>query len=207
MNDIRTPEQEAAEDIFFGQLVLIWARWAVIAVGIILVIWAANDLATLTINILLVVTLIAMNFFLHGAYAVERPQNRGVVTVVSLLDLAIVTLIVLFWPGRQGITSPFFVLYYPFVLAFSLVFPWRVAMVYTVATIVAYVLVCTFTGALGSDLGEHLKTLVMRAITLASTGGLATYYWRIQRDRRRAAYGYAPAVKPAASQKLSPAQS
>ena len=202
MQEIRTPQQEAAEDIFFGQLVIIWARWFVIAVGIALVTWAASDLGTLTLNIVLVVALMAMNFFLHGSYTLERPQNRGVISVVSMLDLAIVTLIVLFWPGAQGYASPFFVLYYPFVLAFSLVFPWRIAAVYTLATIGAYVLVCLFTS--GLDSADHVKTVIMRVITLASAGGLATYYWRIQRDRRRAAYGM---TAPRSTQKLSPAQS
>ena len=206
MQDIRTPEQEAAEDIFFGQLVIIWARWAVIAVGIMLVAWAASDLGTLTLNIVLVVALMVMNFFLHGAYTLEKPQNRGVVTVVSLLDLAVVTLIVAFWPGKQGFASPFFILYYPFILAFSLVFPRRVAALYTLAAIAAYVAVSTL--APGFDLSaEHVKTLLMRAITLAATGGLATYYWRIQRDRRRAVLGVSPTRATAPKTKLSPAQS
>lgn len=191
MKDVRTPEQEAAEDIFFGQLVIIWARWFVIGTGIALVVWAANDIGTLTASILLVVALMVMNFFLHGAYVVEKPQNRGVVTLVSLVDLAIVTLIVVFFQGTSGFGSPFFVFYYPLVLAFALVFPWRVAAVYTLATIAAYTLVCIFTGSLEGM--ADVKTLVMRAITIASTGGLATYYWRIQRDRRRVAHGVAPA--------------
>jgi hypothetical protein len=205
MQDIRTPEQEAAEDIFFGQLVIIWARWSVIAVGIMLVAWAGGDLGTLTLNIVLVVALMVMNFFLHGAYTLEKPQNRMIVTVVSLLDLAVVTLIVAFWPEKQGFASPFFVLYYPFVLAFALVFPRRVAAIYTLVAIAAYVAVSTF--GIGLDLSaEQLKTLLMRAITLAATGGLATYYWRIQRDRRRAALGFIPSHATAPKPKLSPAQ-
>lgn len=192
MKEVRTPEQEAAEDIFFGQLVIIWARWFVIGTGVALVVWAANDLGTLTASILLVVALMVMNFFLHGAYVVEKPQNRGVVSLVSLVDLAIVTLIVVFFQGKSGFGSPFFVFYYPLVLAFALVFPWRIAAVYTIATIAAYAAVCVFTGTV--DGMTDLKTLIMRAITLASTGALATYYWRIQRDRRREAFGVAPAA-------------
>ena len=33
MEGIRSPEQEAAEDVFFGQSVIIWARWFVILAG------------------------------------------------------------------------------------------------------------------------------------------------------------------------------
>jgi hypothetical protein len=194
MRDLRTPQQEAAEDIFFGQLVIIWARWFVIATGVALVVWSASDLGSLTANILLVVALMIVNFFLHGAYALEKPQNRGVVTLVSLIDLAVVTLIVLFFQGTGGFASPFFVFYYPFVVAFALVFPWRVAAVYTIATIAAYTVVCTVTFSIGS--ADDVKTLVMRAITLAGTGGLATYYWRIQRGRRRAAAGMTVASAP-----------
>ena len=33
MTEMRSAAQEAAEDIFFGQIVIIWARWFVIITG------------------------------------------------------------------------------------------------------------------------------------------------------------------------------
>jgi hypothetical protein len=32
-----------------------------------------------------------------------------------------------------------------------------------------------------------VKSLLLRLATMAAMGGLGTFYWRIQRDRRRAA--------------------
>jgi len=35
----RTLEQEAAEDVFFGQVVMIWARWFLIVAGAVFFLW------------------------------------------------------------------------------------------------------------------------------------------------------------------------
>ena len=43
MREMRTVAQEAAEDVFFGQVVMIWARWFLIAAGIILALWTVED--------------------------------------------------------------------------------------------------------------------------------------------------------------------
>ena len=189
MQETRTPAQEAAEDLFFGHVVIIWARWFVILAGTILILWSATTTAEISFRILFVVALMAINFFLHGRYLMERPANRALLTVVSLIDVAIVTGIVWTWQGQGGIASPFFVFYYPVLLAFGLVFPPAVAAAYTVVALVAYVLAAFLADpSFVTDVGQ-LKALLLRLITLASVGGLATFYWRIQRGRRRAAYG------------------
>ena len=36
MQEVRSIPQEAAEDVFFGQVVMIWARWFLIAAGVLL---------------------------------------------------------------------------------------------------------------------------------------------------------------------------
>jgi hypothetical protein len=41
---------------------------------------------------------------------------------------------------------------------------------------------------------EGAEQVVLRLITLGAMGGLGTFYWRIQRDRRRAAAGGSPAT-------------
>src|SRR5690349_10916310 len=69
--------QEAAEDIFFGQAVIIWARWFIILTGAMLTLWTATTVAEITINTLLIIVLMGMNFFLHGRYLMERPANRS----------------------------------------------------------------------------------------------------------------------------------
>ena len=187
MKEQRSPQQEAAEDIFFGQVVIIWARWFVILTGAILALWAASSVSELTVASLLIVARMAVNFFVHGRYLMEKPINRTLTALVSLIDLTIITLIVLAWRGQTGLDSPFFIFYYPVLAAFAFVFTPGFTLVYTALAILSYV-GATFVSdpAFFLELRD-LELLITRLITLAAMGGLGTYYWRIQRDRRRLA--------------------
>lgn len=185
MRDVRSVAQEAAEDVFFGQIVLIWARWSVIIAGAVLILWTATSSNELSTNIIFILALMAMNFFLHGRYLMERPANSRLVAIVTLIELFVYTAIVLFWRGGVGIKSPLFVFYYPSLLAFALVFPPRLAVPYTVGAIALYVGACVAADPSTLLDAPAIKVLLLRVVTLASVSGLATYYWRIQRARRR----------------------
>ena len=181
MNDTRSIKRETAEDIFFGQVVMNWARWFLIAGGVILVVWKAADVNELIAGTLAVVALMVVNFYLHGRQLAQRPANPTLITIASLMDLAVITLVVLVWPEseQRGLGSPFFVMYYPLVLAFAFVMKPSLTVIYTAVALSAY------TGAsllVGTDHFD-LETLVARLIALGAMGGLGAYYWRIQRDR------------------------
>jgi hypothetical protein len=191
MYDLRTQQQEAAEDIFFGQLAMIWARWFVVLSGIIIAIWSSEDTNSLVLTIAPVVALMLINFFLHGRYVIERPANQFLLFVSSLLDVTIVTLIVMVWPTQHGFGSPYYIFYYLIILGFAFVFSEVYTLIYTLLVLVTYTVVClvndmTIINNLAAD-SHALQGLVVRLITMASMGGLGTYYWRIQRNRRRAA--------------------
>ena len=191
---LRGAAQEAAEDVFFGQAVIIWARWFIILTGAMMTLWTATTVKEITINTLLIVTLMGMNFFLHGRYLMERPANRALLIAIGLVDLLVISGIILAWPGQVGAHSDFFVFYFPIVLAFAFVLTPRLTAAYTALALLAYGAACLYAAA-GSNLGAlDPKLLVMRLITLAAMGGLGTYYWRIQRTRRRAARGHASAL-------------
>lgn len=190
MQDVRSPAQEAAEDIFFGQLVIIVARWFLIIAAMVLILWNADNSADLIKGIVPVIGLIAMNFYLHGRYLVERPANQALIMTASMLDLVIVTALVLTYaPAGVGFDSTLFVLYYPILLAFAFVFPRGQTLFYTFATLAAYALAVWVRDPLLVDDSTKLEILVQRLTTLAAVGLLGTYYWRIQRDRRRMAAG------------------
>jgi len=199
MQGVRTVAQESAEDVFFGQVVIIWARWFIIACGVALILTTAEEPDELTAAVIPVVLLMAMNFFLHGRYFLEKPVNAPLIMLTSLLDLVIITLIVMFWPDERGLANPFFVFYYPLVLAFAFVMPRRIEAAYTVLAVAAYVGACFLAEAMFSfdetrsgllELNsQNLETLVLRLIPLAAVGGLGNYYFRIQRRRRRPAMG------------------
>jgi hypothetical protein len=194
MHELRTPAQEAAEDIFFGQTVIIWARWSVILAGTILAVWSSDEISQLIMSILLVVALMAVNFFVHGRYLLERPVNATLLAGLSFVDLIIVTLIVLAWRGLAGMASPFFIFYYPILLAVAFVFPPRLTFVYLGVTLVAYASAVLVTGPEILRSSPDLETLATRLITMAATGLLGMYYWRIQRQRRRLAAGVSSAA-------------
>ena len=193
MQETRTVTQESAEDIFFGQVVTIWARWFLIVAGVFLTLWVTTDPARLAVAIIPVVALVAVNFYLHGRYLVERPANPALITLVGFIDLAIVTTAVLVWPGEHGFHSPYYVLYFPVLLAFAFVMPRKLTIAYTAAAIAAYVGV-SLLAALPSippflaDV-DSAKAMTMRLIVMSAMGGLGTYYWTIQRNRRRALLG------------------
>ncbi len=181
--EVRSRKQAEQEDVFFGQTVIVWARWGVIVAGIVLVLWTSTDVALLTRTMPFFLVLMAINFFFHGRYVMGSPLNRTVVTAASIVDLALITAIVVFWPNAEGFRNQFYVLYFPVVFAFALVFTRRIEAVYTVLACTAYAGACLLTGTLNVADGSELKTLVMRLIVIASMGFLGNFYFRIQRDR------------------------
>lgn len=192
MREIKSVAQSAAEDIYFGQIVMIWARWFLIAAGVILALWSADDEGQAALGILPVMGLIGLNFYLHGRYLAQRPANPFLITMASILDVAVVTLVIVLWPGQQGFDSPFFILYYPVVLAFAFVMPVRASAPFTALTLGAYAAAVVLGLGLAGNITDiqdatMVKTVAVRLITLASMGGLGAFYWRIQRSRREPA--------------------
>ena len=198
MNELRSPAQETAEDIFFGQVVIIWARWFVILAATIAVLWSADDVGELTTAVLLLVPMIVINFFVHGRYMMEKPANQLLLIALSVVDVIIITLIILFWEEPRGFESQFYIFYYPVILAFAFVFPIRISALYTIFTVALYVGACLIEDASFMNNMTDVEGMLIRIITMVAIGGLATYYWRVQRKRRRAAAsgptGVAPSV-------------
>ncbi len=183
VREVRTAKQAEQEDLFFGQTVILWARWSVIVAGIVLVLWTSTNVALLTQTMPFFLVLMAVNFFLHGRYVMGSPLNRVAVTVASVVDLILITAIVVLWPGSHGLQNQFFVLYFPVVFAFALVFTRRIEIVYTGLAMLAYAGASLLTGTVPLDFGSDDKVLVMRLIVIAAMGFLGNYYFRIQRDR------------------------
>jgi hypothetical protein len=208
MHEMRSVAEEATEDIFFGQVVIVWARWFLIAAGIILTLWTTSNEAQMVLGMIPVVGLMGLmglNFLIHGRYLAQRPANPAMITLASLLDLTVVT-VILFWSDRTGLASQLYIFYYPVVLAFAFVMPRKVTVPYTIVALVAYTTACLVADAsvFVVDVGDvgasalnvgAVKTLLLRLITIGAMGGLGTYYWRIQRNRRRAAMGGTPLTR------------
>jgi len=186
MQSQRNTAQETAEDIFFGQLVIIYARWFVIVAMVILALWSTSSVSQLVGAVFFIVPLMAINFFVHGRYLMEQPANKLLLTVLSGVDILVVTLLILFWPEDRGLLNQFYIFYYPFILAFAFVSLARNSIIYTAFTLVLYTAACLVTGPTMLLDSLWLERLTIRLITMAAMGLLGAYYWRIQRSRLRA---------------------
>jgi hypothetical protein len=176
------PGKTAAQDLFWGQVATLWARWAIVVGGALLVLSQAATTSDLALEILPVVALLATNFYLHGRYLLERPANAPLTLLACGLDLALVAALFLTLPGATGLGNATFVFLYPLVFAVGLVFAPRLSWPFTAASLVIYT-VLVLPAGLASQ-GE-LKVLVVRLVTLTAMGGLGTLYWRIVRRESR----------------------
>lgn len=177
-------KQEVAEDIFFGQIAIIWARWFFIVAAAILVLWTAETTGELTMGVLLIAALMSVNFFIHGRYLTEKPANEMLILITTMIDLFLITLVVMFW-GPGGLESNFFIFYYPLFFAFALVFSPGYTVAYTILALGCYAGAIIMGDVQVLADVAALELFVMRVITLAAMSGLGTYYYRVQRKRRR----------------------
>jgi hypothetical protein len=177
---------EALQDVFFGQIVFIWARWIVIFSTLFLVLRNAQSVADIQIPMIPIGILIVANFYIHGRFVMRQPANPILLTIATTIDFVFITLIILLGVGGQtGIDNPFFVLYFPVLLAYSLVFPRSRTLVVATILIVAYLLICLLLPPRVSIAEGQEKVLAVRVVMLLTTAMLGTMYWRIQRARRR----------------------
>lgn len=182
---VPTSADEQVEDIFYGQITIIGARWFLIVGMLLVTLWGAQDVKDVQLKILPIIALIALNFYVHGRYMMEQPAGRVLIWLSSLLDVLIISVVIsLGMPRAQfGLENPFFIFYYPVLLGFALVFAREVASIGILVTCTIYAGICVVAG-LG---GDGAYNLVIRLVTLATTGIVGTMYWRIQREGRRRA--------------------
>jgi hypothetical protein len=174
--------REAVADLFWGQVATFWARWAIVLGGAALVLSRASTTADLALGILPVVALLIVNFYLHGRYLVERPANAALTLTACGFDLAMLVLLFLGWSGAPGVGNPYYVLLYPLIFGVALVFPPRLSWLYTAGALGLFAAL-VLPWSLGNE--GDLKTLVVRMVTLAATGGLGSLYWRVVRRSRK----------------------
>src|SRR5579859_4586781 len=167
---------EGAADVFWGQIATLWARWALLAGGALLVLSHADSTSQLAIGILPVVALLLLNFYLHGRYLVDQPANAVLTLLASCFDVAMLALLCL----TSGFGNPMFVFLYPIVFGVGLVYPPRMSWAFTLAAMALYSLLLVSSGDFDA------KLLVVRLVTLAAVGGLGSVYWRsVRRDTRK----------------------
>jgi hypothetical protein len=135
--------------------------------------------------IYLLLGLVAVNFVLHGRVLTGKPMRREVIVACCVLDVAVISLVIASasWRVDGGINNPFYIFYYPVILAFALVFPRRLTWPFTLGTIAAYLGVC-FLSQPDVLLSDSLEPAFARAMTMATAAFLGNMFWRIERQWR-----------------------
>src|SRR5438105_1213944 len=86
---------EDAEDLSFGQIVLVSARWILVVVGLVLTLWNPAPIGTLRIELLVIFLMAGVNFYLHAQTLMKRRVSAEIIYAASAADLFVVTLFVL----------------------------------------------------------------------------------------------------------------
>jgi len=152
-----------SENLFYGQAVIVWARWILIATGLVLSFWEPASLGLLQIQLAAIITLAFGNFYLHVQLLRGRPAIDRVVYAASAADLAVVTTLVI---SQNGYSSPVFVFYFAAVLGLSVAFPTVLTALYTSAVVVVYGTVCLSTADSTEYPAVFTRLLMIAAIAL-----------------------------------------
>lgn len=169
------------DDLFHGQFATVCARWFVVAVAAGVGVWSGTSAEEVSSATALVVMLMGINFALHARCVTRRPPNLALATLFAGLDIVVILFLVGGWSNLGvGLANPFYVLFYPVLLAMALVFPPRLTLTLVGTTLAGFVAITLVSGDLGSQ--EAIKTLVGRVATMAAAAGLGAWYWRCQRQ-------------------------
>jgi hypothetical protein len=167
-------------DLTHGQIVIVVARWILVASGLVLALWNPESIGPLRLQVLVLLLVAVGNFFLHAQLLRRRIALDGIAYAASAADLAVITLLV---ASQDGFASNLFVFYFPAVLALSVAFEYRLTALYTAATIAGYGLICL--ASFGLDIrSEDVQTLVVRGLMLTAVAVCGALYQRIERNRR-----------------------
>ena len=176
---------DSPEEVAHGQVIVIAARWILVAAGLLLALWQPEALTRpeamgeLRIQIVLILGLAVANFFLHSQVLMRRPVVVPVAYAASAADLIVVTLVVLV---GGGFASDAYIFYFPAVLALSVAFQTRVTVGLVGGAIAAYGLIAAATACVGDE-----STVVLRLLMVAGVAACGGVYRRVERDRRAAA--------------------
>jgi hypothetical protein len=169
----------ARADLDHGQVVIIMARWLLIAVGLfLLIVKPTSHVAELRLQIALILMLGLVNFFLHAQMLKRRPVPETVAYAASAFDLVVITILVL----SQGGDSPAFVLYFPALLALSVAFEPMMTVLFGIATVCVYGVIAAHAMPPGVDAAPIVIT---RVLMLGAVAFCGVVYWFVEHDRRR----------------------
>ena len=161
-------------------MVIIAARWVLVATGLMLALWSPADVVDLRIQIVVILGLAGANFYLHTQVLMGRPTLAPVAYAASAADLIAISMIIF---AQSESSSGLYVFYFPAILAFSVAFRTEMTLAFAGAGIAAYGLIATTSFHTDSP-----EVISVRLLMLAAVAVCGNMYWRIERRRRVAAH-------------------
>ncbi|MDP6183329.1 MAG: hypothetical protein QF609_05895 [Gammaproteobacteria bacterium] len=184
MNPSRFFRLDAADDALHGQKALVAARWILILGGLVLSIWAPGEIDVLRIQLLFILGLAVMNFYLHAQLLRRGPVVETVAYAASIGDIAVISGIII----AQGVVdSSTFNFYFPALMAISVAFPTAISFMFAGSALAIYSLVALVSAPGVTPYGESTTVFLTRLVMLAAVVACGNLYWRIERRRRREA--------------------
>jgi len=176
----------SADELWTLANISAWARWFVIAASFGLI-GFRNDYTDLQFTVMMsgVAVEIVVNTVFHYAVWRRTRLRWQWLLAMAILDLALATLMI---GVRGGLDSYYYVVYFPILAVFAVVFTsFRIVAIFTVLTMAAYVLVTLLTGdGIQTELSEH-RDLYIRLVFLVPVVVSVNAVAKFERSGRRGA--------------------
>jgi hypothetical protein len=173
-------DPETTENINYGQIVVITARWILIGAGWVLTLWQPEPTAAwqLRIAIVLLMAYSSVNFFLTVQWANRSKVLSDTVYLTSIADLSLITVLVAVFGGFNV-----YVFYLPALLALAVTLPRTATVLLTSAVASMYAVIALARAGETLDTAE-LQSIFVRVILLAAVAFCGSLYREIESDRR-----------------------
>ena len=167
-------------------------RWTLVATALLIIVWEPRSSGASYIGLVaIVVGAAALNAWMHWRLARGEPIAVGLPTLAGVYDAVAITAGLRIVEGFDNLN---FALYYPALLALTIVFPGRWSLLYAGATMAAHSVLVTTHSSFDWGSSQDVKDLGVRLITVAVVVAIANLAVSIERRLRARAVGAAVAA-------------
>lgn len=170
----------SSEHVAQGQFVIVAARWVLVLAGLVLTLWLPAGIGELRLQIVVLLLLAVVNFYLHAQLLMNRPTADSLAYIASAADIVVITLLV----AQGGAGSSLYIFYLPALVAISVAFPTEVVFTYAAVAMLFYASIFLYDLDMAPSSTEA-QTLVARLLMFAALAVCGNLYWRIERGRRQ----------------------
>jgi signal transduction histidine kinase len=164
-------------------IILVSMRWVLIAAALFQVNYRhGTDAPQFAVLNVLAVVAIAFNLILHWRLSTRRQIRLYFPMLLGLVDVAAITSAI---GTVNGFDNPSYILYYPALLSFVLVFPGKWSIVFTALVMGAYTATTSFDDSFEAAAVGDQKALVLRLATMATAALTANLVVRVERTLRQ----------------------